>query len=113
MTISAGSLDRLIQLQHGTATADPESNEPIKTWATYATLWAKQDFFGSDEGEDAAREFADYGLYFTFRWRSDVNAEDRILHKIDGTNYETFEVLGRGREIGRRRWLRVKVRLVE
>ena len=108
MTISAGDLDRLIQLQHGTATNDPESNEPIKTYATYATVWAKQEFLRSVEGAEAAREYADYGLYFTIRFRSDVDPEDRLV--FEG---ETYEIIGRPREIGRRHGLKIQARLVE
>lgn len=106
--ISAGDLDRLIQLQHGTATNDPESNEPIKSYATYATVWAKMEFHRSTEGEAAAREYAEMGLYFTIRFRSDVEPEDRIVFES-----ENYEIIGRPREIGRRHGLKIQARLVE
>lgn len=106
--ISAGELDRLIQLQHGTATNDPESNEPIKSWATYATLWAKMEFLRSVEGEASAREYAEYGLFFTIRFRSDVEPEDRIVFES-----ENYEIIGRPRELDRRRGLKIQARLVE
>lgn len=106
--ISAGELDRLIQLQHGTATNDPESNEPIKSYATYATVWAKMEFLRSTEGEASAREYADYGLFFTIRHRTDVDPEDRIVFESD-----TYEIIGHPREIGRRRGLKIQARLIE
>jgi len=108
VTISAGSLDRLIQLQHGTATADPESNEPIKSWTTYATVWAQMEFHSAIEAEAAAREYAEYGLFFTIRWRSDVEPEDRLVFES-----ENYEILGRPRELGRRHGLKIQARLVE
>ena len=108
MTISAGDLDRLIQLQHGTATNDPESNEPIRSFATYATVWAKMEFHGATEAEASAREYAEYGLFFTIRWRSDVDPEDRIVFES-----ENYEIIGRPRELGRRHGLKIQARLVE
>lgn len=108
MTISAGDLDRSIQLQHGTPATDPQSNEPITTFSTYATLWAKMEFHKADEGQGAAREYAEYGLFFTIRWRSDVLAEDHIVFESN-----TYEIIGRPRELGRRQGLKIEARLVE
>jgi SPP1 family predicted phage head-tail adaptor len=106
--ISAGDLDRLIVLQHGTAANDPESNEPIRTFATYATVWAKMEFHRSTEGEVAAREYAEMGLYFTIRHRTDVDPEDRIVFES-----ENYEIIGRPRELGRRHGLKIQARLIE
>ncbi len=108
MNISAGELDRLITLQHSTATNDPESNEPISTFATYATVWTKMEFLRSTEGAAAAREYAEYGLFFTIRWRSDILAEDRIV--FEGDNYE---IIGRPRELGRRQGLKIQARYID
>jgi SPP1 family predicted phage head-tail adaptor len=104
----AGKLDRRIELQSATITNDPDNNEEIQTWATYATVWAWMQFHKSDEGEAASREYAEMGLYFTIRWRSDVSAEHRVVY--EGENYE---IIGRPREIGRRQWLKIHARLVE
>ena len=106
--ISAGDLDRLIQLQHNTPTADPDYNTPTASWATYATVWAQMEFHDAREAEASAREYAEYGLFFTIRWRSDILAEDRIV--FESNNYE---ILGRPREIGRRKGLKLQARLVE
>ncbi len=108
MSNSAGDLDRLIQLQHGTATNDPESNEPIRTYTTYATVWAQMEFLRSTEGQAEAREYADYGLYFTIRFRSDVDAEDRIIFES-----QSYEIIGQARELGRRNGLKIQARLIE
>lgn len=106
--IGAGDLDRSIALQSATITNDTNSNEEVWTWATYATVRARMDFHKSGEGEAAAREYAEMGLYFTIRWRSDVTAEHRVVFEGD-----TYEVIGFPREIGRRRFLKIQVRLVE
>jgi SPP1 family predicted phage head-tail adaptor len=107
-TISAGDLDRLIVLQHGTASNDPDTNEPISTFATYATVWAKMEFHRATEGEAASREYADQGLYFTIRHRTDVLPEDRIVFES-----QNYEIIGRPRELGRRQGLKIQARLVE
>lgn len=106
--ISAGEMDRLIQLQHATVTNDPQSNEPISTFSTYATVWAKMEFLRSTEGEASAREYADYGLFFTIRHRTDVDPEDRLVFES-----ENYQIIGRPREIGRRQGLKIQARLVE
>lgn len=106
--IGAGKLDRRIQLQAATVTNDPDYNEEVQIWATYATVWARQEFHKSDEGEGQSREYAEMGLYFTIRHRTDVSSEHRIVY--EGNNYE---IVGRPREIGRRQFLKVMARLVE
>lgn len=107
-TISAGDLDRLMQLQHATTANDPQSNEPISTYATYATVWTKMEFHQAREAEASAREYAEMGLFFTIRFRTDVLAEDRLVFESN-----TYEILGRPRELGRRQGLKIQARLVE
>ena len=106
--ISAGHLDRLIQLQHGTVANDPQSNEPISTFTTYATVWTKMEFHLAREAEAAAREYAEMGLFFTIRFRADVLSEDHIIFES-----QTYEIIGRPRELGRRQGLKIQARLVE
>lgn len=106
--IGAGKLDRRIELQSATVTNDPDYNEEIKTWAVYAKPWARMEFHQSREGEAASREFAEMGLFFTIRWRDDVGLDHRVVFEGD-----TYEILGRPREIGRREYLKMQVRLVE
>lgn len=106
--ISAGRLDRRIELQSATIANDSEYNEQTKTWATYATVWAQKDFHRSEEGEEASREYAEFGLYFTIRYRDDVSPEHRIVYESGN-----YEIIGRPREIGRRQFLKVRVRLIE
>jgi SPP1 family predicted phage head-tail adaptor len=108
MTIGAGKLDRRIALQSATVTNDANYNEEDLTWATYATVWARMEFHKSDEGEGQSREYAEMGLYFTIRHRTDVTAEHRIVYESNN-----YEIIGRPREIGRRQFLKMQARLVE
>lgn len=109
----AGELDRRIALQSAATVNDPDYNSPKPVWATYAEVWARQEFHGSTETEGAAREYAEYGLFFTIRWRADVKPEHQILYKDGQGVEETYQIVGRPREIGRRRYLKIQVRLVE
>jgi head-tail adaptor len=64
--------------------------------------------------EASARQFAERGLFFTIRYRADVLPEHRILYSQPDTQLdEAYEIIGRPREIGRRQWLKIQVRLVE
>jgi SPP1 family predicted phage head-tail adaptor len=108
IAMAAGQLDRRIELQAATIVNDPDYNEEVLTWATYATVWAKMEFHRSFEAEAVAREYAQMALFFTIRWRPDVDAEHRII--FDG---DTYEIIGRPRELGRRQGLMIEARLVE
>lgn len=106
--VGAGKLDRRIKLQSATVTNDPDYNSEVKTWASYANVWARMEFHKSGEGQAASREYAEMGLFFTIRWRDDVTSEHQLV--FEG---ETYEILGRPREIGRRQYLKIQARLVE
>lgn len=110
--MKAGELDRRIQLQSATVTNDPDYNEETRTWATYATVWAKMEHHGArsewSEGEVFAREYAQFGLFLTIRYRGDVTSEHRVI--FDGV---TYEIIGKPRELGRREWLKLQVRVIE
>jgi SPP1 family predicted phage head-tail adaptor len=105
---SIGELDRRIELQHNTPSGSNDYGEPVESWATYDEVWAMLEFHRSTESEAAARQFANFGAYFTIRHRTDVQAEDRIVYEND-----IYEIIGRPREIGRRQYLKVEARLVE
>jgi SPP1 family predicted phage head-tail adaptor len=105
---SIGELDRRIELQRSTSTTDPDYNTPIHSFATYAEVWAKLEHHRSIESEASAREFASFSGFFTIRHRTDVDPEDRIVYEND-----IYEIIGRPREMGRRQFLKVEVRIVE
>jgi SPP1 family predicted phage head-tail adaptor len=104
----AGDLDRIVALQSATVADDPDYNEETETWATYATVHAHMEFHKSDESEASAREYAEMGLYFTIRWRSDVSSEHRLVYENN-----TYRIIGRPREIGRRQFLKLQATLIE
>lgn len=106
--ISAGKLDRRIELQSQAAGNDSEYNQPNGSWSTYATVWAHKEHHQEREGEADGKRYASYALYFTIRWRSDVLSSHRIVFENG-----TYEIRGNPREIGRRNFLKFKVRLVE
>lgn len=109
----AGDLDRRIQLQRAAMVNDPDYNQEEATWSAYADVWAKMEFHTSTESEGASREYGEMGLYFTIRWRAGVTYKDRLLFKNGEGVEETYEIVGRPREIGRRRYLKMQARLIE
>lgn len=107
MSISAGELDRKIDLQNFTTSTNPY-NEVVQAWATYATVWAKMEFHQAKEAEESARQFAQMDLYFTIRWRGDLAPNHQLI--FEGN---TYRIVGRPREIDRRRFLKIQASLVE
>lgn len=105
--ISAGELDRQIQLQSFTS-APNDYNEEIPSWSTYANVWAKMEFHTSTEATASARQYAEMGLYFTIRYRAGIEPEHRII--FEGA---TYRIIGRPREIGRRRFQKLQASLIE
>lgn len=112
-SMSSGDLDRLIALQSFTTTTN-DYNEDVQAWSTYADrLPAKKEFHTSTEGEASARQYAEMGLYFTIRWRRDVRPEHRLIYKNDLGVDEAYRIVGRPREIERRKFLKIQASLIE
>ncbi|TIL91462.1 MAG: head-tail adaptor protein [Mesorhizobium sp.] len=111
--IGAGELDRRIRIQHAVNLNDPDYNEEIPTWIDDAIVWAKMEFHKSEESEASARRYAEMGLYFTIRYRSDLTAEHRLAYKNGSGVEEYYEIVGRPRDLGRRQFLKVQARLIE
>lgn len=108
MTTGAGHLDRQIELQSATQLLSADHNEPVKTWSTYAVVWAQARYLSEAESYSAEKWFAERLMVFRIRWRDDLDAEHRI--RFDGAIYE---IRGRPRPIGRNEFLDVPARLVE
>lgn len=106
-SISAGELDRSIELQSFT-TSTNDYNEVVQAWATYATVWAKMEFHTSSEATASARQYAEMGLFFTIRYRADLDPSHQLV--FEG---KTYRIIGRPREIGRRKFLKIQAELVE
>lgn len=91
-------MDRRVQLQRYTTARNP-FNEPIKTYATYATVWAQKTDLTEYEAEEQAQQVAVNRTTFRIRHRSDVKATDRVLY--DSKEYEVIGI----KELGRREGL--------
>lgn len=81
--MQAGQLDRRITLQRCTeAQASGGNGEPIKTWSTLATVWAKYEPSGGNEGFSDGQERVSWAdAKFLLRYRTDVTPgpKDRVL----------------------------------
>jgi SPP1 family predicted phage head-tail adaptor len=104
---SAGELDRQVQLQSYT-TSTNLYNEMVQGFSTYATVWAKMEFHQANENEESGRQYAQMDLYFTIRWRSGLEPDHQLVFED-----KTYRIVGRPREIDRRRFLKIQASLVE
>lgn len=101
--MSAGQFDRIIQLQSPTTTVDANGT-PQKTWATYATPWAKllqlstQEFVLKGLGEDTEIVAA-----YRIRWLEGVTLAHQVVHV--GANVTTTFRITDIKEIGRHEYL--------
>jgi SPP1 family predicted phage head-tail adaptor len=92
-----GKLDRRIVLQQATTTYDALNN-PVKTWATLATVWASKTDLSDTERVQAAEVGADMTTRFQIRHSNTVsviNPKDRLTYA--GNTYQIVAV----KEIGR------------
>ena len=95
-----GELDRRIVVQRATIALNA-FNEPIETWATYATLWAKRMDASASETYRAQEVGAEITVRFTVRWNSVtslINPKDRITF-----NSKTYNITA-VRDVERNRW---------
>jgi SPP1 family predicted phage head-tail adaptor len=79
--VAAGKLRHLVRLQAPGTTQDPVTGEMVENWTNGAQFWA-------DYAPSSAREFMAAGAEqsevrgrFTCRFRTDVDATKRILHR--------------------------------
>ena len=106
--IDAGKLDRLILIQQATKTPD-SSGQPIVTWTTYKSCYAKKedvDLKEDEKFESGTQLIASDFTWWTMRFDENVNAEMRIVY--GGLNYD---LVGQPREIGRRQFMKVRTQL--
>ncbi len=93
-----GALDRRITLQTNTPTQNA-SGELVDSWSDVATVWAQVTGQSVAEQHEDGQEHAIAQTDFLIRWRSDVNAADRILY--DSAVYDVSGI----REVGRQEML--------
>ncbi len=89
MPLRAGQLDRRITLQRPVPTRDSYGAELV-AWQDLATVWAKVEPMGGDEGFRADQPTARQVTRFTIRYRAGVAPAMRVLY--GGETYDIDDV---------------------
>ncbi len=96
-------LDRRVIIQTYTVTKD-SYGEPVKTWGTLSTVWAKfEDRLVGFENEESKEQVAVNVKFIWIRYLSTVKEKMRISYNSE---YYYIDSLT---EIGREKWLKLKV----
>ena len=74
----AGELREQVELRSFTTPTTSTYGEPRKTWATYATVWAKVEGLTARERLTAQQLNAPELLKITIYYRTDVKAQHRV-----------------------------------
>lgn len=85
--ITAGELDQRITIQSATE-AQNTFGEPIQTWATLATVWARIEALRGAELLDAAKISTTVMFRVRVRHRTDVTPKQQVLWGIRTLNVE-------------------------
>jgi SPP1 family predicted phage head-tail adaptor len=90
------ALDERIELQSFTTAADSYGGL-TKTWATYATAWARIEYSATTSGEDYANHvnLSVLRIGFTCRWRDGVTVKDRVKYNDEYYDIVKIETMGR------------------
>lgn len=92
--IRAGTLDRRIVIQTNTPAQDGYG-EPVASWSTLATVWARYEALTGRERFVADQVAAEIDARFTIRYRSDVTPKQRVTW--DSKTWDIAAVLEEGR----------------
>ncbi len=91
----SGELDRRILIKTSTEAPDG-AGQPVKTWTTLATVWAKRSDVKGQERFAAQQRLATRTTTYRIRWRSGL---DETLRVVDvGVTYEVTGVAGNYRQ---------------
>jgi SPP1 family predicted phage head-tail adaptor len=99
----AGHLDRRIEIQRATTTTNA-FNEPVPTWGTVATVWARKRDVSDKERQQAGETAAEITTRFQVRFSATLaalNPKDRLV--CEARIYDIWGV----KEIGRREGLEI------
>lgn len=80
MITDAGQLDRRVTFQQAT-TSRNANGEPVDTYSTYASRWAKIEYGGGGDVVEGDRLLAQSTVKFTVRYDSRINKGMRIKYK--------------------------------
>ena len=94
--VKIGMLDERVTLRSYVATLN-DYGEQTLAWSDLATVWARVEYpaTGSNENVAAAQPTAFQTLFFTVRYRSDVEAKMRLTYGSDELDIIAVEVIGR------------------
>lgn len=79
--VAAGELRHRVQLQENVIGQDPDTGEQISAWVTIAQPWAKIAPMSGREFLAAAAEQSEVRGRITIRYRGNVEATMRVLHR--------------------------------
>jgi len=89
--IASGKLENQVKLQRKIVQQDAITGEMKTTWSTAATVWADMNYQSVREFVAAGAEQSEVRGYAQIRYRSDVDATWRILHR--GRYYRILGVM--------------------
>ena len=101
--MKAGKLDRRIDL-HRATTVPNAFNEPVETFASFATVWASATPISDGERARAGEVFSSISMRFQIRYSttvSDLDTRDRVV--FDGRVFDIVAV----KEINRREGIEI------
>lgn len=91
MAQAAGKLRHRVELQQPVTTQNPVTGEMQTVWTTYANVWAEIVPLSAREFIAAAAEQSEVRARITIRYRPDVNASHRVVHR--GMRYDIHGVM--------------------
>lgn len=111
--MDARALDRRITIESATV-ARNDNGEPITTWSTLATIWAKRMGLRGAELFATNQVVAQAQCKYRIRWRDDINESMRVVD--DGVTFGIQHIADPadlGAKVSRRQWLDLTVRRPE
>jgi len=81
MAIASGKLRHRLRLQEQQTTQDPATGELLVLWVTIAEFWGEKVPLSAKDFISASSQQSEIRGRFTIRFRSNINASMRILHK--------------------------------
>lgn len=79
--VASGDLNHRVEIQYPQITQNPTTGEMVATWTTLAMVWASVQFQSVREFRSAAAEQSEVRGYAVIRYRDDVDATMRIVHR--------------------------------
>jgi SPP1 family predicted phage head-tail adaptor len=96
--LDIGKLDRRIVIENFTE-ADNAHGEPIRTWNTFATVWAQYKDRTGQEAFEGDQYHAIRTGTFVIRWRTDLT-DTKYRIQFDGHTWDILSIQELGRKVG-------------